>query len=138
MEDVTRLRKKQKESERLIRLTGITFNVYGDEKAEERLTPFDIVPRILSGCKWARLFQGIRRRIEAINAFLHDIYHEQEIMKANRLSIDLISNNEAFLPQMYGVNPAGKVYTNVVRIDLVRMGPDAFYVWKIMQEHLQV
>ena len=127
-EDVTRLRKKQKESERLFRLTGITFNVYGDEKAEERLIPFDIVPRILSGREWARLSQGIRQRVGAINAFLHDIYHKQEIVKAGRVPIDLISNNEAFLPEMLGVNPAGKVYTHVVGIDLVRTGPDEFYV----------
>ena len=127
-EDVSRLRKKQKESERLFRLTGITFNVYGDEKAEERLIPFDIVPRILSGREWARLSQGIRQRVGAINAFLHDIYHKQEIVKAGRLPVDLISNNEAFLPQMLGVNPAGKVYTHVVGIDLVRTGPDEFYV----------
>ena len=79
-EDVSRLRRKQKESERLFRLTGITFNVYGDEKAEERLIPFDIVPRILSGREWARLSQGIRQRVGAINAFLHDIYHKQEIV----------------------------------------------------------
>ena len=65
-EDATRLRKKQKEAERLFRLTGITFNVYGDEKAEERLIPFDIVPRILSGREWARLSQGIRQRVGAI------------------------------------------------------------------------
>jgi len=127
-EDATRLRKKQKEAERLFRLTGITFNVYGDEKAEERLIPFDIVPRILSGREWARLSQGIRQRVGAINAFLHDIYHKQEIVKAGRLPIDLISNNDAFLPQMLGVNPAGKVYTHVVGIDLVRTGPDEFYV----------
>lgn len=55
LEDITRLRKKQKESDRLFRLIGITFNVYGDEKAEERLIPFDIVPRILFGLKWALL-----------------------------------------------------------------------------------
>ena len=127
-EDATRLRKKQKEAERLFRLTGITFNVYGDEKAEERLIPFDIVPRILSGREWARLSQGIRQRVGAINAFLHDIYHKQEILKAGRLPVDLVSNNEAFLPQMLGVNPAGKVYTHVVGIDLVRTGPDEFYV----------
>ena len=127
-EDATRLRKKQKEAERLFRLTGITFNVYGDEKAEERLIPFDIVPRILSGREWARLSQGIRQRVGAINAFLHDIYHEQEILKAGRLPIDLVSNNEAFLPQMLGVNPAGNVYTHIVGIDLVRTGPDEFYV----------
>ena len=125
-EDIGRLRKKQKESERLFRLTGITFNVYDDEKAKERLIPFDIVPRILSGREWARLSQGIRQRVGAINAFLHDIYHKQEIIKAGRLPIDLVSNNEAFLPQMMGVNPAGNVYTHVVGIDLVRTGPDDF------------
>lgn len=127
-EDNKRLRAKQREAEELFRLTGITFNVYGRAEAEERLIPFDIIPRIVSGAEWARLSRGIEQRVRAINAFLHDIYHGQEIVKAGRIPREMISRNEAFLPQMIGVTPPGGVYTHIVGIDLVRTGPDQFYV----------
>ena len=124
----SRLRKKQREADALFRLTGITFNVYGSAAASERLIPFDIVPRIISGREWTRLSRGIEQRVRAINAFLHDIYHRQEIIRAGRLPERMIANNAAFLPQMIGVRPAGGVYTHIVGIDLVRTGPDEFYV----------
>jgi uncharacterized circularly permuted ATP-grasp superfamily protein len=127
-EDPARLRKKQREAEDLFRLTGITFNVYGRAAASERLIPFDIVPRIISGREWARLSRGIEQRVRAINAFLYDIYHRQEIVRAGRLPAEMIAKNAAFLPQMMGVSPAGGVYTHIVGIDLVRTGPDEFYV----------
>ncbi|MCE8510387.1 circularly permuted type 2 ATP-grasp protein [Ruegeria pomeroyi] len=127
-EDPGRLRKKQAEAERLFRLTGITFNVYGRAEAAERLIPFDIIPRIISGREWSRLARGIEQRVRAINAFLHDIYHRQEIVRAGRLPAEMISRNEAFLPQMIGVSPPGGVYTHIVGIDLVRTGPDEFFV----------
>ncbi len=127
-EDPKRLRAKQREAEELFRLTGITFNVYGRAEAEERLIPFDIVPRIISGHEWQKLSRGIEQRVRAINAFLHDIYHRQEIVKAGRIPIEMISRNEAFLAQMIGVNPPGGVYTHIVGIDLVRTGPGEFYV----------
>src|SRR6056297_4286672 len=122
------LRAKQREAEELFRLTGITFNVYGRAEAEERLIPFDLIPRIISGREWQRLSRGIEQRVRAINAFLHDIYHGQEIVKAGRLPEDMISRNDAFVPQMIGVRPPGNVYTHIVGIDLVRTGPDQFYV----------
>lgn len=127
-EDPSRLRKKQREADDLFRLTGITFNVYGRAEAAERLIPFDIVPRIISGREWSRLSRGIEQRVRAINAFLFDIYHRQEIIKAGRIPAEMIAKNAAFLPQMMGVNPAGGVYTHIVGIDLVRTGPDEFYV----------
>src|SRR6056297_2926371 len=80
-EDPKRLRAKQREAEELFRLTGITFNVYGRAEADERLIPFDIIPRIISDREWSRVTRGIEQRIRAINAFLHDIYHGQEILK---------------------------------------------------------
>lgn len=122
------LRAKQQEAEELFRLTGITFNVYGRSEAEERLIPFDIIPRIISGREWQKLSRGIEQRVRAINAFLYDIYHGQEIVKAGRIPEEMISRNEAFLPQMIGVKPPGGVYTHIVGIDLVRTGPDEFYV----------
>ncbi|MEL7091248.1 MAG: circularly permuted type 2 ATP-grasp protein [Pseudomonadota bacterium] len=127
-EDPARLRAKKREAEELFRLTGITFNVYGREEAEERLIPFDIIPRIMSGTEWRKLSRGIEQRVRAINQFLYDIYHRQEIVRAGRIPAEMIQNNEAFLPQMCGVNPPGGVYTHIVGIDLVRTGEDQFYV----------
>jgi uncharacterized circularly permuted ATP-grasp superfamily protein len=127
-EDLARLRKKSKDAESFFRRTGITFNVYGQQEAAERLIPFDVVPRIISASEWARLSKGIEQRVRAVNAFLHDIYHRQEIIRAGRIPAELIARNEAFLPQMMGVSPPGEVYTHIVGIDLVRTGPDEFYV----------
>ena len=81
-EDPAKLRKKAAEAEIFFRRTGITFNVYNQQEAAERLIPFDVIPRILSGREWARLARGIEQRVRAINAFLHDIYHRQEILRA--------------------------------------------------------
>lgn len=127
-EDVARLRAMQREAEQVFRVAGITFNVYGKAEAEERLIPFDIIPRVISGHEWQRLARGIEQRIQAINAFLHDIYHRQEILRAGRIPPDMIARNSAFLPQMIGVEPPGGVYTHIVGTDLVRTGPDQFYV----------
>ena len=127
-EESGRLRGKLKEAESFFRRTGITFNVYGSEEADERLIPFDIVPRIIASPEWARLEKGIRQRVSAINAFLHDIYHRQEILRAGRIPRRLISENEAFLPEMIGVEPPGGVYTHIVGIDIVRTGEDEFFV----------
>ncbi|WP_111735623.1 circularly permuted type 2 ATP-grasp protein [Roseovarius amoyensis] len=128
LENPARLRAKQREAEELFRLTGITFNVYGKSEAEERLIPFDIIPRIISGTEWLRLTRGIEQRVRAINAFLHDIYHKQEIVKAGRIPEEMISRNDAFLPHMIGVTPPGGVYTHIVGIDLVCTGPGEFFV----------
>jgi len=127
-EDPRRLRAKQREAEELFRLTGITFNVYGRAEAEERLIPFDIIPRIISDREWSRVTKGIEQRVRAINAFLHDIYHRQEIIKAGRIPREMISQNAAFEPRMIGVSPPGGVYTHIVGTDLVRTGPDEFFV----------
>jgi uncharacterized circularly permuted ATP-grasp superfamily protein len=127
-EDPDRLRRKAAEAEFIFRRTGITFNVYGQEEAAERLIPFDIVPRIISAKEWARLEKGIEQRVRALNGFLYDIYHRQEILRAGRVPVDLIANNEALLPEMMGVEPPGGIYTHIVGIDLVRTGPDEFLV----------
>ena len=127
-EETSRLAKKAKEAETVFRRTGITFNVYGDEEAAERLIPFDIVPRIISAREWTTLERGIEQRVRAINAFLHDIYHRQEILRAGRIPIELIAQNEAFLPQMIGVKPPGNIYTHIVGVDLVRTSENEFFV----------
>jgi uncharacterized circularly permuted ATP-grasp superfamily protein len=127
-QDPARLTEKMRDAERVFRKTGITFAVYGEEEAAERLIPFDIVPRIISGHEWRRLTQGIEQRVQALNAFLDDIYHRQEILRAGRVPKELIANNEAFLPEMIGVRPPGGVYTHIIGVDIVRIGEDEFYV----------
>jgi uncharacterized circularly permuted ATP-grasp superfamily protein len=122
------LKKQDAEAERFFRRTGITFNVYGDDAAEERLIPFDMIPRIITAQEWRKLSRGIEQRVRALNAFLHDLYHRQEIVRSGRLPERLLCDNDAFLPQMVGFTPPGDVYTHVVGIDLVRTGPDEFMV----------
>lgn len=119
---------KATDCERFFRRTGITFNVYGAQEAAERLIPFDIIPRVISAAEWRRLVRGIEQRVRAINAFLYDIYHRQEILRAGRIPLGLIANNPAFLPQMIGVDPPGGVYTHIVGVDIVRTGVNDFHV----------
>ena len=122
------LRRKDTEAERFFRRTGITFNVYGDDAGEERLIPFDMIPRIITAAEWRKLSRGIEQRVRALNAFLHDLYHRQEIVRSGRLPERLLRGNSAFLPEMVGFTPPGGVYTHIVGIDLVRTGPDEFMV----------
>ncbi len=127
-QDKARLIVKSKDAENIFRKTGITFAVYGHADSAEKLIPFDLIPRIISGREWRKLAQGIEQRVIALNAFLDDIYHKQEIIKAGRIPRELIERNEAFLPQMIGFRPPGGVYTHIVGTDIVRTGEDQFYV----------
>lgn len=127
-QDASWLRKKAKEAEGVFRKTGITFNVYGEDDAEERLIPFDMVPRIIAAQEWRKLEKGLDQRVRALNAFMHDIYHKQEILRAGIMPERLIRDNDAFLPEMVGFTPPGGIYTHIVGTDLVRTGPDEFYV----------
>ena len=122
------MERKHYEAESVFRRTGITFNVYGEDDAEERLIPFDMVPRIITGGEWRKLTRGIEQRVRALNAFMHDLYHRQEIIRSGRLPERLFRNNEAWLPQMVGLTPPGGVYTHIVGVDMVRTGPDEFLV----------
>ena len=122
------LEKKARDAEGVFRRTGITFAVYGEEAASERLIPFDIVPRVITSREWRYLSQGIEQRVMAINAFLDDIYHRQEIVRAGRIPKQLIAQNEAFLPEMIGFRPPGNVYTHIIGVDLVRTAENQFYV----------
>jgi uncharacterized circularly permuted ATP-grasp superfamily protein len=127
-QDGNRLSEKMRDAEIVFRRTGITFAVYGEEEAAERLIPFDIVPRIISGAEWRRLTQGIQQRVQALNAFLDDIYHRREIIRAGRVPKELIAGNAAFLPEMIGVRPPAGVYTHIIGVDIVRTGEDEFFV----------
>ena len=122
------LRRKNAEADDSFRRTGITFNVYGEDEAEERLIPFDMVPRIITAAEWRKLTRGIEQRVSAINSFLYDLYHRQEIIRAGRVPERLFRHNDAWLPQMVGFTPPGGIYTHIVGIDLVRTGPNDFFV----------
>lgn len=122
------MRRKSREAETIFRRLGITFAVYGTAEATERLIPFDIVPRVLAAAEWRRISAGIDQRVRALNAFLHDIYHRQEIIRAGRIPAELVIQNEAFLPEMIGFTPPRKVYAHIIGTDLVRVGEDEFYV----------
>ncbi|MBC8129186.1 MAG: circularly permuted type 2 ATP-grasp protein [Rhizobiaceae bacterium] len=127
-QDPESLVEKASEAENFFRRTGITFAVYGEAEAAERLIPFDLVPRIINNREWQKLAEGIEQRVRALNMFLHDIYHDQEIVKAGKVPARLIEGNAAFLPQMVGFTPPGGVYTHIIGTDIVRVGEDQFYV----------
>ncbi|NQX95197.1 MAG: circularly permuted type 2 ATP-grasp protein, partial [Erythrobacter sp.] len=127
-QDGASLKRKSAEADDSFRRTGITFNVYGEDEAEERLIPFDMVPRIITAAEWRKLTRGIEQRVRALNSFLYDLYHRQEIIRAGRVPERLFRQNEAWLPHMVGFTPPGGIYTHIVGIDLVRTGPDEFFV----------
>jgi uncharacterized circularly permuted ATP-grasp superfamily protein len=124
---VAELAAKRAEAEVLFRRVGITFNVYGEEDGAERLIPFDVIPRILSAKEWAHLSAGAIQRVKALNMFLHDIYHNQEIIRAGIISNHILSNPQYRL-EMYGVDLPNQVYAHIAGVDLVRTGESEFYV----------
>ncbi len=122
------LERKSQEAELLFRRLGITFAVYGESKGGERLIPFDIVPRIFGAAEWKRLELGLKQRVRALNAFLHDIYHDQEIIKAGVISANQVLKNALYRPEMQGIDLPNHVYAQIAGIDLVRVGENDFYV----------
>ena len=122
------LKQKLLEAETMFRRTGITFAVYGSDEAAERLIPFDIIPRIISAAEWRRLTAGIEQRVRALNAFMYDIYHRQEIIKAGKIPEELVVANSAFVPEMIGVEPPLGIYSHIIGIDIVRTSENDFFV----------
>ncbi len=122
------LANRKLEAEHFFRRIGITFNVYGDSDGAERLIPFDIVPRVLSGAEWQRLALGLEQRVKALNAFIADVYGDREIVAAGRVPEELILQNPAFQPEMCGFVPPGGVHVQIAGIDIVRVDGDMFYV----------
>ncbi len=122
------LRRRQQSAEATFRQLGITFAVYGESDASERIIPFDIVPRVFLADEWSRLSEGLVQRVEAINAFLDDIYGERKILKAGVLPEDLIFGNPQFRPEIAGIRPPHGIWAHICGIDLVRTGPNDFFV----------
>ena len=122
------LRRRQEAAETTFRQLGITFAVYGESEASERIIPFDIVPRVFLADEWARLSEGLVQRVDAINAFLDDVYGERRILKDGILPEDLVLGNAQFRPEIAGIRPPHGIWAHICGIDLVRTGPDEFYV----------
>ena len=122
------LRSRQQAAETTIRQLGRTFAVYGENEAAERIIPFDIVPRVFLHDEWTRLSEGLVQRVEAINAFLEDIYGERRILKEGILPEDLVMGNAQFRPEIAGMRPPHGIWAHICGIDLVRTGPDDFFV----------
>jgi len=120
--------RKRSEADLAFHRVGITFAVYGAEEGQERLIPFDIVPRIIPAVEWRRLEAGLRQRVNALNAFLHDVYHDQEILKAGKIPAQKVLGNNLFRREMVGVDLPGKIYCHVAGIDIVRAGAGEYYV----------
>lgn len=120
--------RKAEQADLMFRRLGITFTVYGDAASTERLIPFDIVPRVIDPEEWAFLERGVIQRVNAINAFLNDVYHDQAILKAGRIPSDLVLNNDAFRPEMLDLALPRGIYGHIAGVDLVRTGEREFFV----------
>ena len=122
------LRQRQHEAELLFRRIGITFAVYGDAEGEERLIPFDIVPRVITRPEWDRLSAGLVQRVTALNMFLQDVYGKGEIVRAGIIPEDLVYKNPYYRPEMQGVALPHDIWVSIAGIDIVRVDADTFYV----------
>jgi uncharacterized circularly permuted ATP-grasp superfamily protein len=116
----TYLSGRREEADLMFRRVGITFAVYGESGGTERTIPFDIVPRIFPASEWSRLEQGLRQRVTALNMFLHDVYHEQHILKAGVIPKEQVVNNAQFRPEMMGIDVPMDIYAHIAGIDIVR------------------
>ena len=112
----------------LFHRVGITFAVYGETSGTERLIPFDIVPHIIPGAKWDEVSRGLKQRIAALNFFLHDVYHEQHILRSGKVPADKVLENSQFRPEMMNIDVPGGIYAHVAGIDLVKDSDGEYYV----------
>ncbi len=136
------MRERREQAELIFRRVGITFAVYGDKddgEGTERLIPFDLIPRVIPAQEWSELEKGLAQRVTALNRFIHDVYHDQDILKAGIVPAEQILKNAQYRPEMVGVNPPGGIYSHIAGVDLVRAaqadGSGATYV---LEDNLRV
>ncbi|NMG63692.1 circularly permuted type 2 ATP-grasp protein [Azoarcus indigens] len=130
-----RLAQKRAEADALFHRHGITFAVYGEGAGTERLIPFDIIPRIIPAAEWKTLESGLRQRVKALNLFIHDIYHGQDILKAGHIPPDQVLNNAQYRRVMQGVDVPRGIYAHIAGVDVVRAGAGEYYV---LEDNLRV
>ncbi|HEX3140902.1 MAG TPA: circularly permuted type 2 ATP-grasp protein, partial [Rhizobacter sp.] len=134
---------RREEAEMIFRRVGITFAVYGakdeDGSGTERLIPFDLIPRVIPAAEWSEMEKGLTQRVTALNRFIHDVYHEQEIIRAGIVPADQIFKNAQFRPEMMGVDVPGGVYSHISGIDIVRAAnPDGSGSYYVLEDNLRV
>jgi uncharacterized circularly permuted ATP-grasp superfamily protein len=137
------MKSRREEAATIFRRVGITFAVYGakdeDGAGTERLIPFDLIPRIIPADEWRAMERGLAQRVTALNRFIHDVYHGQDILKAGIVPSDQILRNAQFRPEMVGVDVPGNVYSLISGIDIVRAadseGVGTYYV---LEDNLRV
>ncbi|TQK03533.1 circularly permuted type 2 ATP-grasp protein [Herbaspirillum sp. SJZ107] len=129
------IEQKRAEAELNFQRVGITFAVYGDNAGKERLIPFDIIPRVINAAEWSRLQAGLVQRVTALNLFLHDVYHDQAILKAGVIPREQVLNNAQYRPAMQGVKLPSDIYAHIAGVDIVRAGEGEFYV---LEDNLRV
>ncbi len=129
------LQAKRREAEIAFHRVGITFSVYGEAAGNERLIPFDMVPRIVPAAEWRMLEAGLRQRVHALNLFLGDVYGEQRILHDGRVPADLVLDNHEFRKEMRDLRVPGDIYSHISGIDLVRAGDGEYYV---LEDNLRV
>jgi uncharacterized circularly permuted ATP-grasp superfamily protein len=139
------MRARREEAEMIFRRVGITFAVYGakdddaNSRGTERLIPFDLIPRVIPKQEWTTMEAGLRQRVAALNRFLHDVYHGQEILKAGIVPADQVLRNAQFRPEMLGVDLPGNVYSHIAGIDIVRAGEaDGSGHYYVLEDNLRV
>ncbi|MBV6321832.1 circularly permuted type 2 ATP-grasp protein [Duganella violaceipulchra] len=129
------IERKRAEADLTFRRVGITFAVYGDDAGTERLIPFDTIPRIIPAAEWKQLQTGLVQRVQALNMFIHDIYHDQNIIKAGIIPAEQIYQNAQYRPEMQGIKVVSDIYAHIAGVDIVRAGQGEFYV---LEDNLRV
>jgi uncharacterized circularly permuted ATP-grasp superfamily protein len=137
------IRARREEAEVIFRRVGITFAVYGakdeDGSGTERLIPFDLIPRVIPAHEWAEMERGLRQRVTALNRFIHDVYHGQDIIEAGIVPAEQVLKNAQFRPQMMHVDVPGGVYSHIAGIDIVRAAnPDGSGSYFVLEDNLRV
>src|SRR5205814_3719329 len=132
---VEQIAQKREEAERAFHRVGITFAVYGDNGGTERLIPFDIVPRIIPAGEWQTLERGLKQRVQALNLFLLDIYHDQSILKAGVIPPQRVLANAQYRREMQGMDVPGGIYAHIAGVDIVRADQGVYYV---LEDNLRV
>ena len=120
--------RRQRAAERALLHMGITFNVYGHDHGTEKILPFDLVPRVVSGREWATIERGLVQRTRALNLFIHDVYHEQRIIKDGIIPREIVESAASYLPGCKGLEPPQRIWCHVNGTDLVRDADGRYYV----------
>ena len=125
LEDFSNLNDKAKSS---FFNQGITFQVYGDEKAQEKIFPFDLFPRIIKAAEWKKIEAGVLQRSRALNQFIWDVYHDKKIIKDGFVPMEMIRSSSNYLRQMNGIDPPGGIYNHISGTDLIKHSDGEYYV----------